>query len=299
MALRRPLALIAGLFRELPAGDAVPVEAGGTGATSASGARDALGVREKLTAPRTYYVRTDGNDANDGLSNTAGGAFATIQKAVDMTAALDVSLFQVTIQVGAGTYAPFALKPYVGAVGPLIVGDTTTPANVLINATAAGVNAVVALDAGLWSVAGLKVQSTSASGYRIEGRTTLNIVGHSEFGACGSRHVFAYRSVVIIAANLRITGGAVTFLEGAYPGTLLSYTGGHTCTFVGTPAYSYAAIVAGLTGLVVVNGITFSGAVTGTRYALTTNGVIQTFSSGETYLPGNAPGVVTSGGIYQ
>lgn len=209
-------------------------------------------------------------------------------------------MFQVTIQVGAGTYAPFALTPYVGAVGPLIVGDTTTPANVLINATAAGVNAVYALDAGVWSVAGLKVKSSgaSASGYRIEGRTTLNIVGYSEFGACSSRQVFAYRSAVTIAANLRVTGGATTFLEASYPGAHVSYIAGYTCTFVGAPTYTYT-VAAVLTGLVVVNGITFSGAVTGQRYSATTNGVIQTFGSGETYLPGSTPGAVATGGVYQ
>lgn len=262
--------------------------------------QEQLIFREKLSAARTYYVRTDGSDANTGLSNTAGGAFATIQKAIDVVAALDVSLFQVTIQVGAGTYAPFALKPYVGAVEPLIVGDTTTPANVLINATAAGVNAVYALDAGFWSVAGLKVQASGAgaSGYRVEGRTTLNIVGYSEFGACAGRHVFAYRSAVTIAANLRITGGAATFLEASYPGALVSYTGGYTCTFVGAPTYTYT-VLAGLTGVVVVNGITFSGAVTGQRYSAITNGVIQTFGSGGTYLPGSTPGAVATGGVYQ
>lgn len=256
--------------------------------------------REKLTAPRTYYVRTDGNDANTGLSNTAGGAFATIQKAVDATAALDVGLHQVTIQVGAGTYAPFALKAYVGAATPLISGNVSAPETVLISATASGVSAVTVNDAGMWNVQGIKVQAsgTNGSGFHINGRSTLNIVGAVELGACARRQIMASSSLVQIAANIRVTGGSQLFIESAYPGGFVSFSGGYTCTFVGTPAYSVAAVQASNTAVAIINGITFSGAATGTRFVVTSNAVIQTFGSGATYLPGNSAGAEQTGGRY-
>lgn len=50
MGARLPLVRVAGRFQQLPAGDYVPVVAGGTGATDAAGARDALGITTALSA---------------------------------------------------------------------------------------------------------------------------------------------------------------------------------------------------------------------------------------------------------
>jgi len=51
-----------------------------------------------LAEATTYYVRTDGNNANAGTSNTSGGAWLTWQKAADTMVAGDVTI------VADGTY---------------------------------------------------------------------------------------------------------------------------------------------------------------------------------------------------
>src|SRR5688572_14985126 len=78
--------------------------------------------RELITANRTYYVRTDGSNSNDGLTNTSGGAFLTIAKAIEVIATLDLSVFNVTIQLGnAGTYAGATTSaPWVGGSGSFV-----------------------------------------------------------------------------------------------------------------------------------------------------------------------------------
>ena len=86
-------------------------------------------VRETLTANRTYFVRTDGSDSNTGLANTAGGAFLTRQKLIDVAASLDLATFSVTIEVSAGTYTgAMVAKRYVGA-GPMTINGAGAATN--------------------------------------------------------------------------------------------------------------------------------------------------------------------------
>jgi hypothetical protein len=48
----------------------------------------------------------------------------------------------------------------------------------------------------------------------------------------------------------------------------------------------------------VTSGNVFSGAATGPRYSANTNGVVNSFGGGATYFPGNAVGVLATGGQY-
>lgn len=64
-----------------------------------------------VAAPPTYYVRTDGNNANTGLANTAGGAWRTIDYAADHVTAGDL------VRVQAGTYVEVATPGVNGTLG--------------------------------------------------------------------------------------------------------------------------------------------------------------------------------------
>ena len=100
--------------------------------------QDQLVFRELLTAARTYYVRTDGSDSNTGLSNTAGGAFATIQKAVDTAASLDLGFYDIVINIGVGTWtAPTLLRTLTGAGKVTIRGVNNNTTDTVISTNSA------------------------------------------------------------------------------------------------------------------------------------------------------------------
>lgn len=89
---------------------------------------------QQTTADITYYVRTDGNDGNTGLANTAGGAFRTIQKAINI---LPQTISHVAaINIASGNYPEdivirgFNFGPNGGLT---ITGNPANPATVTLS----------------------------------------------------------------------------------------------------------------------------------------------------------------------
>ncbi|WP_405173403.1 hypothetical protein [Paenibacillus sp. FSL H8-0260] len=79
---------------------------------------------QQTTADITYYVRTDGDDNNTGLVNTAGGAFRTIDKAVSMLP--KVINHAVVINVAAGMYTEeLLLAGFSGSGSIYVIGSET------------------------------------------------------------------------------------------------------------------------------------------------------------------------------
>jgi hypothetical protein len=281
-------------FARLVSGDIVA-------ATPAQG-RTLFSVREKLTAVRTYYVRTDGSDSNDGLANTAGGAFLTIQKAVDVVAGLDLGGFVVTVQVGNGTYTgAVVFKDPVNPViqGCILQGDTTTPANVVISTTS--LTAVQASGSTAWKIQGFKI-TTGGSGFRPALFVTdkgILYYQNIDFGAvvAGSPQIYiSGRGAALASGNYTISGGGSQHIYCDFHG--FSYVDNITITYTGTPAFTAETVNANSLGCVRWSSVTNSGACTGQRYDVSVNGVIQTFGGGANAINGNAAGVTATGGQY-
>lgn len=252
------------------------------------------GGRELLTATRTYYVRADGSDSNDGLTNNSGGAFLTIQKAINVASALDNNGNNVTIQLGSGTYTEnLTLKSFLGSGRIIILGDTTTPSNVtLAGGGTAGITGSSVI--GTYDLRGFTITGTNVS---ISLTDAFLYFRSLVFAGTGAAHIYLLAGAFIIAeGNYEITGSATRHLWAANSAYVQIVS--KTITLTGTPAFSGNFITSSALSSVLINGNTFSGSATGTRYAVTLNGVINTGGGGASYFPGDSAGAASTGGQY-
>jgi hypothetical protein len=261
--------------------------------------RGGSGCREKLTAARTYYVRTDGSNSNNGLANTSGGAWLTLQYAVDwITQNIDCGGNTVTLQVGAGTFAGFSVfSSVVGSAaqtlsGLVLLGDTTTPTNCVINSTitCTGNNAVVRIAGFSFTAAGGDCLYASGGGW-------ISVYGNVNFASAANYHMHTNVCgvIVVAATSYTITAGASIHYYAEKCGVIEVNSTGVTIT--GTPAFSLAYATASM-GYLKHSGCTFTGSATGKRYISQLNGVVDSGSGGANYFPGNVAGTTATGGQY-
>ncbi len=291
---------VKGLVPAPIAGDAAGgkfLRADGSWAAPAGGG--AVATRELLTAARTYYVRTDGSDTNNGLADTSGGAFATMQKALDVVGTLDLSIYDVTVQVGAGTYtAGVSLSgAFVGAGAVTLRGDPTTPTNVIISTT--GSHCISASgDGAHLNVSGFKLQTTTSGSCLSAGKgARISVTGAIEFGTCATYHCAADASNIdLTSISYKISGGAGVHFASVSGANISAVN--CTVTLTGTPAFATAFAYATSLSMVVSLLMTYSGSATGKRYDISGNSVVNTFGGGASALPGGTAGSTATGGQY-
>lgn len=253
------------------------------------------GGREVLTANRTYYVRTDGSDSNDGLANNSGGAFLTVQKAIDTAVALDLSIYNVVIEVADGTYAgQVILKNFIGSGNITLRGNVTTPANVLFSYSGSSGTILADNLHSLWLVGGFKTRGDASNGQalRVTNNSKLTINAPVDFGSVSTGNYQIYlsgRSYVAVTANYTISGGAA-YHRRIENGSYFTIASGLTVTLSGTPAFNGSFVYALRSSIIVDFGVTYSGAATGKRYIVSSLSLIDTNGGGASYFPGDTAG---------
>ena len=267
-------------------------------ATGAVSLPNTPGGRALLTAPRTYHVDgTSGDDGNDGLSSVA--AFATIQKAVDVAASLDLGIHDLTIEVAAGTYAePVELKSLVGAGNVILLGDETTPGNVVISVASGTAVGPAGAIVGTWRLRGFRLATAGTGGDSVALRSTgagsAIYFRNIEFGPAGGAHINAERMGLIEAeGDYAIIAGADRHWWASNQG-LVSVVS-RSVTLSGTPSFATAFAFANVAGLITCAANSYSGSATGKRFDARENSTIR--SAGAT-LPGNVAGTSATDGVF-
>ena len=258
-------------------------------------------VRELLTTDRTYYVSPTGSDSNNGL--TAGAPFATIQKAVNTVASLDIGTYNVTIQLANGTYTAGAtVSSWIGSGTVTIQGNASNPALVVLSTTGTHcINTAGVIPTAL-ILKDMKLQAASGGNCINHVGTGLVRILGINFGSCpGAYHIFADGPTAQLqkVGPCSISGNAAAHI-GANAGSYVLYQTDNT--WVGT-SFAFSFVFVYCTRLSIVfctsawnlNGIT----VAGSRFMVDTNAVIHTNGAGVNYFPGNSSGgTVSSGGQY-
>lgn len=260
-----------------------------------------------------YFVKTvvDANTVtlattSGGSAITAGSAgsgthtatllspYLTIQKAIDTAAALDTAIYNVTIYVSGGTFTGAnTLKAPVGAGSVAITGMGTT----LTSVSTTSADAFFGLGCGTYAINSLKITTTTSGAGIFTSGPGCSVSGTSlEFGAAAQQHVRASSGSAVRLFAYTISGASPIHYLVEYGARLTTVS--VTVTITGTPAFSSQFIKAQKGAIVDVEGVTWSGSATGTRYICDTNSVVNTATGSGTTLPGNAAGTASTGCQY-
>lgn len=290
---------------------------------------DAYPGRWRLSALTTFFVRPDGSDSNDGLANSAAGAFLTPNAAAAVTSsAIDINERgggsivwnhtcaspPCTISTAAQFLQLINVK-FVGGV-PGYQGDCTTPSNVTLSPAVARQADIQVTYGDMIQVCGFKFAGGANATYGIYVSGGARVIFNNVF-ECGALSGTAGGGVpggdCLAAHNsgsgiyLATSAFAVSGSEGA---VLIAWDGGVienglavTITFSGTPAWSSAFATAIFGGILSLPSITNSGAATGARFNAQWGGSIYTGQTpggictlASTYFNGNANGTLGTGG---
>jgi len=169
-------------------------------------------ARKPLTASTAFYVRTDGSDGNDGSANTAGSAFLTIQKALDVVGGLDLGIYFATIYVNDGTYTITSALVYRGYQGGQVIlralnEPSTSPEFITLTGTKATDEAAVR------AAHKVVVQASSA----------INLLYADPAGAIGQ-----VRNIAFIQTGAHTNGVINNFSGSATSPTKCTFFGGGT-----------------------------------------------------------------------
>lgn len=254
-----------------------------------------------LLANSTFYIRTDGNDANDGSANNAVGAFQTIAGAqAYIRDRYGVPGRPIIFKLGApGTFAQAAISNM--PAGLTIEGDLANQGGYVLAGTGgiAVTGSTVDLRGLSISLMGTPTQHALTSG--ANGSVILNAVTFGGVGQTTWSHILAASGQVTVvggASSVSFTANARRALHATGGGGIYMATGAGLYFSVANYTYADAVVFATTGGAIELGNGTVTGSAIGQRYRADLNGVISTAGGGANFIPGSSAGTVATGGQY-
>lgn len=257
-------------------------------------------TRPLLTADKTYYVRTDGSDSNDGSADDAAHAFLTIQAAYNhIKDNVDLRGFNAIIKIADGTYTGWTVcRAYVSSGGIIIIrGNTTTPDNVYIHTVGDSFTAIENRHCPV-QIESLKISSDTGSCLMAE---YFGCIYYSDitFSTAALGHIVAYYNSYLEAkGNYRVSGNAGYHIISG--DQAMVFVASRTITYSNNPVFANQNFLSTTLGYIQCAAMIFTNGntVTGCRYNSSGNSVIQTGGGGPDYIPGSSAGATATGGQY-
>lgn len=265
--------------------------------------------RERLSGSRTYFVRSDGNNACNGMTNASGSsgncAFADAQFALNLVRdSIDLNSQAVTIQYGqsSGTWVLTSSitcsGSFTGGTNVTLSGSASwTTTGTVLDGVTNSVIAIQALNGCTLSVTQLQIKSSLFGLYCQDGGTRLffgNILwlGSAVFDVFTTRYCYMEQQnqdIITYASN------STGHIEASH--TAEFRNSGQTTTFGANAAYgnngpaAQAFAYSAYGGIIVYTSSPTinlnSKTVTGLRCYADTFSVVEQASLGATFFPGN------------
>lgn len=259
-----------------------------------------------LRSDQTFYVRSDGNDANDGLANTAGSAFQTLTGAYNaVRSRYTANGYRVTLQLGMpGTYAGLSHDSWPGTVA--IVGNPAAiSSHVITGFPSAPDSCVIAQGGQTLAVRGVTLlggnMANGRCAWAFGGSLTLQDIDWKAGADTSFSPILAEAggNVALLGAHqayfasrcfFRVLGGASVYLGNGSTATDL--------VVLSSASFWTAFAEVSEVSKVMNRGMSFFGPAVGVRYDVSLNSIINTAGAGANYFPGSVAGSVATGGQY-
>lgn len=275
------------------------------------------GALPMLTKNADWYVDGGiGDDTNyDGTSATVVsakvGPFKTIQRASDEVLKYNQNGYAQFVHIADGTYTgPIVLRPNNGSGYVYLRGNIANPQNVTITVPA-GNNQWCGIlqNGGFYDYDGLRFTTPVGQLDGLAINTGSAQLHNLRFGPCARCHISSAYS----GGSMGISNGTITIEAGANAVTHLSASLAGLITFpaafpanwpslniLGAVNFSGGFVSAAELGILQLHYTTITGKanVTGAMYYAYGNSIVDSFSGGANYFPGNSAGVLQTGSQY-